>query len=318
MKSLLEEIKRGYRINREEARELVGVDLDKLVFLSKELKDYYNKDIFNICGIINGKNGACTEDCKFCAQAVTSKNKDLNIYPLRDKEDLLEEARINRKDGIYRMAIVSSGRKLNKKELNKISETYKYISKKTDILLCASHGLLTYEELKTLKESGVSRYHCNLEASENYFSQICTSHSYWDRVETIKKAQKAGLEICSGGIIGTGESMEDRIDLALALRDLSIKSIPVNVLLPIEGTDLENVERLDYKEILRSFSIFKIINPDAYIRFAAGRRYTDDLGKEIFLTSSNAMISGRLLNTPGMDTKRDMDFIKDLGFEIVK
>lgn len=317
MNRLIENIKEGYRINKKEAMDLIDIPLEQLKLMSQDLKKFYNKDQFNICGIINGKNGGCTEDCKFCAQSINSKNRELEVYSLRDKVSLFKEVEENKIDGIGRMAIVTSGRKLYDKELISIGETYKYILNNIDVFLCASHGLLSYEELKYLKECGISRYHCNLETSKKHFSNICTSHTYEERLRTIQDAQKAGLQVCSGGILGVGESMEDRIDLALSLQKLSIKSIPINILLPIPGTPFQDNNQLSYEEIFKTFCIFKIINPEAYIRFAAGRRYTEDRGKEIFESSSNAMISGKLLNTLGQDTKSDIKFINKLGFKVV-
>lgn len=315
MESLVKKIKSGYLISKDEAMKLIDYDLDSLKFYANSIREHFLSNKFNVCGIVNGKNGNCSEDCKFCAQSIHS-DVSVESYGLRDTDSLLKEITYNANDGIMRTSIVTSGRKLSKSELLQITKSYRKIKDSTDVFLCGSHGLLEYEDFVELKNSGVSRYHCNLESSNKFFPQICSTHNYEDRINTIKKAQKAGLEICSGGIIGMGETMEDRIDMALELQSLEVKSIPINILSPIKGTALEDKKPLSYEEIQRVFAIFRFINPKAFIRYAAGRGNVSDLGEECFSSGANAIISGNLLNTKGINVKRDMNLIDRLGFEL--
>ena len=213
------------------------------------------------------------------------------------------------------MAYVSSGRKISDEEFDLLTESIAAI-KKDDINLCVSLGLLSQKQINTLKQLGVDRIHNNLETSEDYFKNICTKHSYPEKLHTLKKIQKSDLLICSGGIFGLGESFEDRIDLAFQLRDLGIKSIPINILHPIRGTPLENKEILTNDEVCRTVAIFRFINPTSYIRMAGGRLQLDDNGRRAFLSGANAAIMGNMLNTYGVKIEDDFQMIKDLGFQI--
>ena len=187
-----------------------------------------------------------------------------------------------------------------------------------EVNLCASHGFLTKEEFIRLKEAGVTMYHENIETSKKNFPNICSTHSYEDKIEEIKLAQKVGLKVCSGGIIGMGETFEDRIDMAISLSELGVVSIPINVLIPIKGTPLGNLERISHEDILRTIAIFRYINPTAYIRMAAGRNYFADGGTKIFLSGANATITGDMLTTVGNNTNQDKIMLTKLGFDIQK
>ena len=190
------------------------------------------------------------------------------------------------------------------------------MSEEYDINLCASHGFLDEEQLGRLREVGVSMYHANIETSKRNFSNICTTHTYEDKVNEIKLAQKAGFNVCSGGIIGMGETWEDRINMAISLSELRIESIPINALMPVKGTEFGELEPLSEDEILRTIAIFRYINPEAYIRMAAGRSYFKDGGKDIFLSGANATITGDMLTTVGNNIKQDKEMLTSLGLEI--
>ena len=218
-------------------------------------------------------------------------------------------------DLILRFSIVTSGRGLSNKETAITCANYKAIADNCNIVLCASHGLLSNEQLKKLKAAGVSRIHCNLETSRSYFPNICTTHTYDDRINIIKAAQKIGFEICSGGIFGLGESWEDRIDMAFEIRKLGIKSIPVNILHAIKGTPLESNKPLSLAEVRRIVAVFRFILPDAVIRMAAGRGLMADKGRSIFLSGANACITGDMLTTAGVHVDEDMLMIKELGYK---
>ena len=237
----------------------------------------------------------------------------IDEYPFLPPEKILEVALSDEKAGVNRFSIVTSGRNLDEKSFELAIETYKLLRDKLKIELCASHGILTAEQLKKLKSAGVKRYHHNLETSRRFFPQICTTHTFDDRIRTIKLAQAADLEVCSGGIIGMGENWQDRIDLAFELANLGIKSIPINILNPIKGTPLENLKILAPEDILRTIAIFRYINPTANVRLAAGRKFLPDNGASAFLHGASAAITGNMLTTSNTNIKSDLKLLNSLG-----
>ena len=305
----------GFQINKEDAMQLISADLDQLSTASNELRQHFCGNAFDICTIINGKNGKCSEDCKFCAQSAHYQ-VSIEEYPLLDCKSLLKEAIYNRDKGILRYSVVTSGKNLVEDELESVCNSYSKIRKNCDISLCASHGLLSIEQLLKLKNVGVQRYHNNLETSRRNFPNICTTHTYDDKINTIKAAQKAGLEVCSGGIIGLGETMEDRIDMALDIRGLGIKSVPVNILSPIPETPYGKLPVLTADEVRKTVAIFRFILPDAAIRLAGGRNLLADKGRSLFISGANAAISGDMLTTSGIIISDDMRMIQELKFEV--
>ncbi|MEG1641552.1 MAG: biotin synthase BioB [Synergistaceae bacterium] len=317
IKQIKEKIINGEEITKEEALTLLTTDLETLTQSAKEIKKHYCKDTFELCSIANAKSGLCTENCKFCAQS-SYYNTKIEKYPLEETSELLEKARYNAERGISRFSLVTSGRTLTKDEITQICKIYKEINRNVKISLCASHGLLRYNDFVLLKESGVTRYHNNLETSRRYFPYICTSHTYEDKIATIKDAQKAGISVCSGGIMGLGETAEDRIDLAFELKKLKVKSTPINFLMPIEGTPLEKIKPLTQEEMIRIVAIYRFILPDNAIRLAGGRKNLTDFGKKIFETSSNATISGDMLTTCGTSIASDTAMLCELGYKLDK
>lgn len=301
------------KISKEEALSLLNENPKILWNKANDLRIHFCGKNFDLCTIINGKSGRCSENCKYCAQS-SYYSTEVETYPLLDKDKFLQEAKVNEKAEAHRFSIVTSGKTLSKSEVDKISKIYKAISIETKIKLCASHGLLDSDDLIKLKESGVTRIHNNLETSERYFPYICTTHTYEDKIKTIKAAQKIGLDVCCGGIIGLGETKEDRIDLALTIRDLNIKSIPINILNPIKNTPFENNKPLSYDEIKTTIAIFRFINPKAQIRLAGGRSLIKDEGKEAFLSGANASITGALLTTSNYNIEEDKILLKKIGY----
>lgn len=294
---------------------LMKCDLAKLCEAANEIRIYFCNNNFDMCSIMNAKSGKCSENCKFCAQS-QHYNTMCDNYPLISYETIAKEAKINEKYHINRFSLVTSGKKLCSEDIDKVCKIYKSLSENINIKLCASHGLQNYEDFKKLKESGVVRYHNNLETSERYFKNICTTHTYQDKINAIKNAQKAGLEICSGGIIGLGETMQDRIDMAIQLKALNIKSTPINILNPIKGTPFESNKLLTIEEIKRTIAIFRFILCDSVIRLAGGRTLMQDLGKECFKCGANGMITGNMLTTIGNQVSLDKKMIESLGFKI--
>lgn len=306
-------------INFQEAVELSKItdyeSLKELFMAADRIRDKFNGKIVDLCSIMNAKSGRCSEDCKFCAQSAHYKTNAAE-YELVSLEEVLKLAKENEKCGINRFSLVTSGRGLNHQDLDKIIDIYKKIRKEVKINLCASLGILSYEQLVKLKEAGITMYHHNLETSDKYYKEICTTHSYQERIDTINNAKKAGLMACSGGIIGMGETMEDRIKLAFKVRELGVKSIPVNVLNPVKGTPLEDTELLSQDEILKTIAIFRFVNPTAYIRLAGGRNLIDGCGKNCFKAGANATISGNYLTTSGNKIKDDIEMIASLELEV--
>ncbi|WP_195938479.1 biotin synthase BioB [Romboutsia sp. 1001713B170131_170501_G6] len=307
-------IKNGYLINRKEAIKLLDYDFESLGKFANEIREYFLQNEFDICSIVNGKSGRCSEDCKFCAQS-SYHTTDIEVYPLKDTDYFVEDAKYHKDRGIKRYSIVTSGKKLSNIEIDKIVNSYKSINKYVDIKTCASHGLLSKEDLRKLKKAGVKRYHNNLETSRNYFDNICTTHTYDEKIKTIKDAQSVGLEVCSGGIFGLGESEIDRIDMAFEIRDLGIKSIPLNALDYIKGTKIDS-KSIKEEEFLKMVAIYRFINPSAQIRLAGGRNLLTNYGELAFKCGANATISGDLLTTCGNSIADDIKMIEKLGFEI--
>lgn len=312
---LKEKILSGASITREEAIMLVDAPLEELAAAADEIRKKMCGNGFDICTIINGKCGRCSEDCKYCAQSIHYHTSCTEAYPLLSTEELLDGARYNDERGVLRYSIVTSGRRLSDKEVAQVCESIRTIKEETNIQVCVSFGLLKEEQFRKIKEAGASRVHCNLESSARYFPEVCTTHTYEEKIETLKAAKRAGLSICSGGILGLGETMEDRIDMVLTARELGVKSIPVNLLNPIPGTPYEHNTPLSNEEACRCVAIFRFLIPDASIRLAGGRGLVGDKGEGCFRSGANAAISGNMLTTAGITVETDMKLIKELGFE---
>lgn len=306
----------GEAVTKEEALRLLEAPLDELIAAANEIREHFNDNTFDMCTIINGKCGKCSEDCKYCAQSAHYHTACEDSYPLLSTEELLEQAKYNDKRGVLRYSIVTSGRALSDEEVDKACESIRAIRTETNISVCVSFGLLNEDQFRRLKEAGASRVHCNLETSRRYFPTVCTTHTYDEKIETLKAAKRAGLSICSGGIMGLGETMEDRIDMALTARDLGVTSIPVNLLNPIPGTPYENNRVLSNDELCRIVAIFRFLIPQGMIRLAGGRGLVGDKGEKCFKSGANAAISGDMLTTAGITVETDMDLLRRLGYEV--
>lgn len=318
--SFTEELKQkiyaGADITRDEALALVNVPLEELTAAANEIRENVCENRFDMCTIVNGKCGRCPEDCKYCAQSAHYRTDCQETYPLLSTEELVKGARYNKEQGVLRYSIVTSGRRLSDAEVEQVCGSIREIRRQVDIEVCVSFGLLGEAQFRKIKEAGASRVHCNLESSRNYFPQICTTHTYDEKIETLKAAQRAGLSVCSGGIMGLGETMEDRIDMALTIRELGVKSIPVNLLNPIKGTPYENNRILTNDELCRIVAIVRFIIPDGFIRLAGGRGLLGDKGEKCFRSGANAAISGDMLTTAGITVATDMALVKGLGYEV--
>lgn len=268
-----------------------------------------------LCSIINGRSGRCPENCKFCAQASRWK-ANIEEYPFLSPKAILSDCQLHEVRQVRRYSVVTAGRALSGTEFEQALTAYRAMAENCRIGLCASHGLLSEEDFFRLKETGVTRYHANIETSQRNFPNICTTHTFEDKLEVIRRARAAGLDVCSGGIIGMGETWEDRIDMAFTLSRLNISSIPLNVLRPIPGTPLEHQQPLPEEDILRTVAIFRYLNPEAQIRLAAGRISMADNGRRAFCSGANAAITGDMLTTSGNGIAEDQAMLTEMGFSL--
>ncbi len=304
-------------LSKEEALDLLRVPDDYVPFLThfaqKLKKRFFPHNEVEFCSIINAKSGACSEDCRFCAQSKFYKTP-INVYNLLPKDEIVEGAHRGVEFGANRYCVVLSGKQATPEEVDKIADAVREIKEveRLPINVCVSAGTMDEESLRKLKKAGVRRINHNLETSRNFFPNIVSTHRWEERFETIKRIKKVGLSTCSGGIFGMGESDEDRVDLALTYRELEVDSIPLNFLMPIEGTPLENAPGVTPMEALRIIAMFRFTNPKAELRLCGGREQNlrDFHGMAVLMT--NAMMVGGYLTRAGRDIKKDYQLLKDL------
>ncbi len=315
VKTITNNVLCGKQITKEEAMFLYEQPLAELCESADKIRRHFCSNQFDICTIINGKSGRCSENCKFCAQSAHNHTGAAE-YPLLSADEITAQAKINFEQGVLRYSIVTSGRRLSDAEVDHMCETVRKIKNEVGISVCVSFGLLSEQQFRKLKEAGVTRVHNNLETSRRYFPHICTTHTFDDKVQAIRAAQAAGLSVCSGGIMGLGETPEDRVDMALCLRELGIQSVPVNMLNPIPGTPFEHHVQLTQEEMQRIVAVYRFILPAASIRLAGGRGLLPDKGRSCFTSGANAAISGDMLTTAGITAQTDMELLNELGYEV--
>ena len=299
--------------------ELSGAPLMELFSLSLELKEKYTGNKVNFCSIVSAKTGICSEDCSFCGQSAVAgkKEKKIKVNALMSVSEIVESAKIAKNNGANEFSIVTSGTKVSDRtELEIIGNAVKSIKNEVGITPCASLGLMKYEHLLFLKECGLEIFHHNIETSRGYFPKICSTHSFADNIETVKSAKKAGLKVCSGVIIGMGESRLDRIKMAKEIKELDVDNIPVNFLNPIKGTPLENTEPLTPMECIKTLAIFRIVNPKKNILAQGGREHNlRQLQPLALMAGANGFLLANYLLTAGRNPELDLELINDLGFE---
>lgn len=315
VRHLEEKIIKGGAISKEEARSITEIsetDIFSLFASANTIRRYFKGNTIGLCSIVNAKSGACSEDCAFCAQS--SRNKtEIETYPLLSKEIIIQKATEAKNSGIKRFSIVTSGRKVSEKNLYKIADMVSEI-RNLGLVPCASLGLLSAEELSILKAAGLERYHHNLETSEGFFSRICTTHTFEDKIRTVEAARSIGLSVCSGGIFGMGETWQDRIDMAFSLRELDIDSVPINFLIPIKGTFMELRKYLHPFEALKIVSLYRFILPQKEVRICGGRvQILGEFNSMVFLAGADGMITGNYLTTLGRSPEDDLRLIKAYG-----
>lgn len=314
MLKLAEKIINGYRITRKDNLNIFAdCALEELCEGADRIRKKYIGDRVDLCSIINGRSGKCPEDCKYCAQS-SHNHTNCEVYDFLPEEEILKACELNEREGVDRFSIVTSGRSLSGEEFEKALRVFSEMHHRYKINLCASMGFVTKDQLIKLKEAGVTGYHHNIETSRRFFPQICTTHTYDMKINTLKLVKEVGLKVCSGGIIGMGETVEDRLDMAISLSEAGADSIPINALMPIQGTPLEGLERITGKDILRTVAFFRYINPTADIRLAAGRALLTGDGVRAFKSGASATITGNMLTTAACATIRsDRNMLTSIG-----
>jgi biotin synthase len=313
---IAEQIKAGGSIDQQTASTLAhSADQETLWNTADELRRHFMGNRFHLCSIINARSGNCPENCRFCSQSARYQT-GAATYDIVDHEEAIKLAQDNEAHGVHRLSLVTSGHSVDRATWKKLAKLYAKINEQTDIELCASMGFLNQERADQLAEAGITRYHCNLETNQQRFPEVCSSHSWQDKVATLITAAEAGMSVCSGGIIGMGETMEDRIELALELREIGVQSIPINILTPIPGTPFADLEPLSVEEVLTTIALFRFINPDAVIRVAGGRQQLGTEQYRCFAAGANGAIVGNYLTTTGASIPEDIAALRKMGFSV--
>ena len=300
-------------MNKKELLKLYDLNLEELILQAeKTTKENFQKDI-EVCSIISAKTGKCSENCKYCSQSIHN-HADIVCHPLLEVEEVKNAALKAKENGATRFCIVTSGRSESGEDFKKILEMIKAVASIEGIHCCASLGLLDEEQIKQIKQAGVERFNHNINTSKNYHKEICTTHNFEDRVNTVKLLIKHGIEACTGVIIGMGETKEDRVDMALSLAELNPKTVPINVLNPIKGTALEEYkDKITEEDVIRTICIFRIAMPKAILRYAGGRktRLSQETQKMGLRAGINGMLSGDYLTTEGVELSQDRELLKN-------
>lgn len=302
-------------MKKEELIKLYDYPLEELLNLSSK----YVSNKVEFCSLVNARNGKCSQDCKYCAQS-SHYRTDIEDYPIVNKNEVIKAALEAKENGVTRFAIVTSGKSPDEENFNKILELIDELNKIEGIKSCASIGILNEEQAKLLAQHGLKRFHHNINTSESYYKNICTTHNWQDRLNTCKLVKKYNMELCCGVILGMGESKEQRIEMAIELSEIEPDSIPINILMPIEKTPFENYyNKIDEENILRTLAIFKIANPKSILRFCGGRmRLSEENQKKALKCCVEGILTGNYLTTTGKSPQQDIRMIQDIGKELVK
>ncbi len=318
LRSLLRKAEEGCSLTGEEANALVEVGLSDLMAAAARVRERFRGDAVSLCAIINAKSGRCGEDCRFCAQSAHHQT-GVSAYPLIPEEQVLSGADRAAGEGAHLFCIVTSGRKASAEDLKKIRAMLRKMRAAGRVRPCASLGTLDLSELAALKEAGLLRYHHNIETARSFYGSVCSTHSFDRRIETVRAAKAAGLEVCCGGILGMGETMEQRVEMAQTLRDLAVDSIPLNFLHPIPGTPLADVQPLAREEILKTAALFRLIHPRAEIRACAGRELQLGEDQDRLLDAGiDGLLTGDYLTTPGRAPEKDRAMVAAHGLRVAE
>ena len=319
LQTITEKTIREKTVNLKEALELYDLGKSKpflLMAYASEVRDYFKGKNISLCSIVNAKSGLCPENCKFCAQSAHYVTRAA-VYPLMTKENILERAKEAKESGVGMFSIVTSGTRIEGEDEWKEIEEAIVGMVALGIKPCASIGMLDSERAKRLKDVGLFRYHHNLETARSNFDNICSTHDYDDDIETVKNAKNAGLSVCSGGIIGLGETMEQRIEMAYTLKELDVDSVPINILNPIDGTPMSSAEPLSPLEILITIALYRFILPDKDIKLCGGKeKNLRQLLPFAIEAGCNSLMTGNYLTTLGRNAAKDIEMIIDLGYTV--
>lgn len=315
--SCMKKVINGNAISFDEAEKLISTDnLMKLADCANIITRSFNHETVDVESLINAKSGNCPEDCSFCAQS-TFYETGITKYPLLSDEVILEKAMEAEKSGSSSFCLVCAYREPSQKDFEKICNIIEKLRQQVNLDINVSLGFMTSERAKRLKSLGVKRYNHNLEASESFFSKICNTHDYSDRVNTAKTVKEAGLELCCGGIIGMGESKRQRIELAFSLSALEPDEVPINILIPREGTPKELDDcSIDPVDIIRTIAVWRFIMPKTILKIAGGREvHFSDGGKFALQAGANGIITGGYLTTNGNEPNKDIQMIHEIGLD---
>lgn len=312
---LRDKILSGGSVEFGEALSLYDEPLEDLCAAADEIRNSFCQKNFDLCAVISVKGGRCTENCRFCPQASCSKAQ-IKEFELLSADEIMDRAKKLDELGISHVCLVSSGRRLSKKDIRSLCDVVRAIRKDLSVKPCASLGLIDEEDCRNLKEAGLIRLHNNLETSETHFMEVCTSHTYKEKLDLLEAAKKAGLELCCGGLLGIEENRRDRIEFAFTIKKYAPESVPLNLLYPSKGSAMEDAERLSYEEIQKTFAIFRFIFPKSELRLAAGRDLLEDTGEKCFLSGGNAAITGDCLTVKGISASEDIENIERIISEI--
>ncbi|MFP5212615.1 MAG: biotin synthase BioB [Acidobacteriota bacterium] len=314
LKDMRRAAEQGVAVNEETALAILQCDADEipevLAAATMLRKRYFGRTI-HLCSIMNAKSGSCSEDCTFCAQSAHHETHS-STFPLASRDELIGTYREASELPIGHFGVVTSGRALSDSDVSRICDAARSCSK-PGVEWCASLGCVDRDRLLKLKEAGFKRFHHNLESSESFFPSVCTTHSYELRIETVRTVKEVGLEICCGGILGLGESLEQRVEFASILAREKVDSIPLNFLIPIAGTRLENLQPMAPLDMIRSIAMFRMMNPASELKVCAGRVHLRDLQSMLFYAGATGMMVGPLLTVAGRDVQQDMQVLRDLG-----
>ena len=299
---------------KDELLKLYNKDLNELL----EISSKYMSENIEFCSLVNARNGKCSQNCKYCAQS-SHYRTDIEDYPLIDNESAKQAAIEAKSNGAFRFAVVTSGKSPDEEDFNKVVNLIKSVNEVDGIRSCASIGILSEDQAKALSEAGLKRFHHNINTCESYYPSVCTTHTWQDRLNTCKLVKKYGMELCCGVILGMGESIEQRVEMALELAEIQPESIPINILMPIEGTPFEGYyDKIDEENILRTLAIFKIANPKSILRFCGGRMRLSEKNQELALkTCVEGILTGNYLTTTGKTPQEDIATVNKLNKKLL-
>ncbi|CCY25085.1 biotin synthase [Brachyspira sp. CAG:484] len=302
------------KLSKDELIKLYNSDLDDLLKLSSK----YIKDTVEFCSIVNARNGKCSQNCKYCAQS-SHYRTNIETYPLIPVEDVIKAAEESKENKASRFAIVTSGKTPDEEDFNKVLELIKAVNNIDGIKSCASIGILNEEQAKALSDAGLKRFHHNINTSESYYPEVCTTHTWQDRLNTCRLVKKYGMELCCGVILGMGESIEQRIEMAMELAEIEPESIPINILMPIPETPFENyIDKIDEENVLRTLAVFKITNPKSILRFCGGRmRLSQENQEKALKCCVEGILIGNYLTTVGKAPQEDIETVRNLGKKLI-